>query len=69
MPTRNVVVEGREAEDRARIKALRQAVQVGVDDLDAGRYRVFDSPGALKRHLSSIASDVLANSQRKKKRT
>ena len=33
------MVERREAEDAARLAALRAAVQVGLDDLDAGRYR------------------------------
>ena len=53
---------------RARIRALRDAVQVGVADLEAGRYRSFDAPGALRRHLSSVADDVIEVYRRSKKR-
>jgi antitoxin ParD1/3/4 len=31
------LVESREVEDSVRLEALRQAVQVGIDDLEAGR--------------------------------
>lgn len=62
------LVEGRDAEERARIKAFREAVQVGIDDLEAGRYRAFDTPGALRRHLSSVADDVLESHRRSRKR-
>ena len=61
------LVEGRQAEERARIKALRDAVQVGVDDLEAGRYRIFRTPEALTRHLSGVVDDI-ANRKRKTKR-
>jgi antitoxin ParD1/3/4 len=62
------LVESRDAEERARIKALREAVQVGIDDLEAGRYRTFDKPGALRRHLSSIADEVGEAHRRSSKR-
>ena len=32
------MIERREAEDAARLAALRQVVDIGVNDLDAGRY-------------------------------
>jgi antitoxin ParD1/3/4 len=62
------LVESRHAEERARIKALREAVQVGVADIEAGRFRTFDTPGALRRHLSSIADRVVEDYRRNKKR-
>lgn len=62
------LVESRDAEERARIDALRDAVQVGIADLEAGRYRTFDAPGTLRRHLSSIADDVVENYRRSRKR-
>jgi antitoxin ParD1/3/4 len=62
------LVESRDAEERARIRALREAVQVGIADLEAGRYRNFDTPGALRRHLSSVADDVLEAHRRSRKR-
>ncbi len=53
------LVESREAEDVARLKALRDAVQVGIDDLDSGRYRSFSSPEALQEYLHALADDVI----------
>ncbi len=53
------LIEGREAEDKARIKALRAAGRIGVADIDAGRFRNFESPGALDRHLTAIANEAI----------
>jgi antitoxin ParD1/3/4 len=54
------LLEGREAEHKARIKALRDAARVGVADIEAGRFRSFDSPAALERHLVVIADEAIA---------
>ena len=54
------LVERRESEDRARLKALRDAVKVGLDDLRAGRYRSFDSFEALDRHVGKMADRAIA---------
>ena len=49
------MVERREAEDAARLAALRAAVQVGLDDLDAGRYRdIRDSD--LADHIAALGA-------------
>jgi antitoxin ParD1/3/4 len=61
------LVESRDTEEQARIKTLREAVQVGVVDIDAGRFRTFDTPGALRRHLSSIVDSVTEDYRRSKK--
>jgi len=45
------LIEQRDAEDAARLEALREAVQVGLDDLEAGRYDDFESFEAMERHL------------------
>lgn len=50
------LIETRDAEEKARLKALRAAVQVGIDDIEAGRSRIFESPGALRRHLKNVAN-------------
>ena len=53
------LIESREAETKARLKALREAARVGIDDIETGRYRNFQSSAALKRHLASIAKKAI----------
>ena len=52
------LIESRETEEKVRLRALREAARVGVADIDAGRFRSFDSPAALKRHLASVAAKM-----------
>ena len=54
------MIEDREAQDNARLHALREAARVGMADIDAGRFRSFESPAALNRHLTAIAGKVIA---------
>ncbi len=54
------LVEDQEAERKARIKALRDAARIGIADIEAGRYRTFDSPAELNRHLGTLRDDVLS---------
>jgi antitoxin ParD1/3/4 len=53
------LVRQREAEDKARIAALRQVASAGVDDFAAGRYRGFANGEALRDHLAARAAKVL----------
>ena len=53
------LVEHREAEDASRLEALRSAVKVGTDDIDAGRFKTFDSAASLRSHLRSIMVDAI----------
>lgn len=53
------LIEDREAEDNARLHALREAARVGMADIDAGRFRSFESPAALNRHLTAIADKAV----------
>jgi len=53
------LVRQREAEDKARLVALRQAASVGQEDFDAGRYRAFADGEALRSHLGARADKVL----------
>ena len=43
----------------ARLKALRKAVRVGIDDLEAGRYKAFGSFADLDRYLGKMTDKVL----------
>jgi len=53
------LVEARDAEDKARLKALREATKLGVADFDAGRFRSFDTTAALKGHLTHLADQAI----------
>ena len=53
------LIEGREAQDNARLQALSEAARTGMADVDAGRFRSFESPAALSRHLTAIADKVI----------
>ena len=55
------LVERRNAEEAARLKALREAARVGIADADEGRYVAFDSPAQLRHHLKSVADDAIAS--------
>ena len=56
------LVQQREAEDKARVAALRQAARVGMDDFAAGRTRSFADGDALRTHLAARADKVLGRS-------
>jgi antitoxin ParD1/3/4 len=58
------LIEARDAEERARLKALRAAARAGGADMAAGRFRSFDTPAALGRHLDAIASEVIKDSSK-----
>lgn len=45
------LIEARNAEEEAKLEALRAAVRVGLRDLEEGRFRDFDSFDELERHL------------------
>lgn len=68
MPTRSIVPSNHHAEDRVRLKALREAAQVGNDDLKAGRYKAFDSLADLDCHLGKIADRAIARRPADQKR-
>lgn len=48
------LVEQREAEDAYRLQALRSAVKLGIDDIEAGRFNSFHSKESLHTHLKSV---------------
>ena len=50
------MVENREAEEKVRLKALREAARIGIADSAAGRFRSFESPADLRRHLATIVA-------------
>jgi len=67
MPTRNAVltdrqtarpVERREIGEERRLKAVREALSIGVADIEAGRFREY-AAAALRDRLSMLAEDAL----------
>ncbi len=54
------MIETREAEDAYRLEALRSAVKIGVADIEAGRFKTFESRESLEFHLKSIAARAIA---------
>ena len=53
------LIESREAEEKARLKALREAVRIGVTDIVAGRFRSFESPADLNHYLAKVVKKTL----------
>ena len=54
------LVEKREAEDAIRLDGLRSAVAMGVEDIEAGRFKTFDSSDALRKHVKSLTAKVIS---------
>ncbi len=55
------LIESREAEEQARIEALRDAARVGIADVQAGRFRTFETPDALEQHLASVVDEAVSD--------
>lgn len=52
------LIEARAAREAAKLQALRDAVQVGLDDIEAGRYVEVGSPEALAALMRDIALEA-----------
>lgn len=50
------LIEQRETEDAYRLEALRIAAQVGISDIEAGRFKTFESRESLRSHLKSVSA-------------
>src|SRR5436853_5387234 len=48
------LIERREAEYEAKLRALREAVQVGIDDMEAGRYTTLETPAQIDEHITRL---------------
>ena len=54
------LVEQREAEDAYRLDALRSSVQLGIEDITAGRFKNFDKKESLRNHLKFVTDKAIA---------
>ena len=61
------LIEAREAEEKARLKALRGAVGLGIADADAGRLQEFQSSADLERYLGSFTEEAVTKAGSRKR--
>lgn len=54
------LLEQRQVQDATRLQALRTAVKVGLDDIQAGRFKAFDDKDPLRKHFQLLTSKVIA---------
>jgi len=54
------LLEQREAEDAAKLAALREAARVGIADIEAGRYVTFKTPEEIDAYMAALTEDSLA---------
>ena len=52
-------IEQREATYEAKIAALRAAVQVGIDDIEAGRFTSFENFDELDAYLADLTAETI----------
>jgi antitoxin ParD1/3/4 len=55
------LVQAREEEQAARLAAFREAVAVGIADMEAGRYSTFDDAASLRTHIAAIGKRALSS--------
>jgi antitoxin ParD1/3/4 len=60
------LVEQREAEEASKLKALRAAARAGVDALDRGEFKEFESIEDLHTYLDDLAVKVIARTAKSK---
>lgn len=58
------LIEQREAEDAAKLSALKEAAKLGMASVESGEARAFSDPASLRRHLKDVASKAIANAKR-----
>ena len=53
------LLEKQEAEDRARIDALRDAARAGIEDIESGRFKGFAKRTDLRKHLTALGEEAI----------
>lgn len=59
------LIERRESEEKDRLKVLREAVRLGISDIDAGRFREFSSGAELRGHLDALANNTIGQARKR----
>jgi len=60
------LLERQEAEDKAKLKALREAAKIGIDAIEAGRYETF-TPEGLRRHVVELGESIAREHEEREK--
>ena len=60
------LIERREAEDAAKLDALRAAADVGMADIQRGAYKEFAEPGSLESYLNGLTNDTVERPRRRR---
>lgn len=58
------LIEQREAEEAAKLEALKDAARLGMASIEAGDVRTFSDTKSLKRHLKAVAAKAIRNAKR-----
>lgn len=59
------LIEQREAEEAAKLAALKDAAKLGMASIEAGDARTFTDAKSLKRHLKDVAAKAIQNAKRR----
>ncbi len=54
------LLERLDTEEKTKLRALREAARVGLADIEAGRFKAFDTTEALAEYLSAETTAALA---------
>ena len=57
------LLEQRDAEDEARLKLLREAAQVGLEAIAAGRFTDFETPEELEEYISELTRTAITEQE------
>jgi antitoxin ParD1/3/4 len=60
------MIEERRKEQKLKLKALKQAIKLGQDDIKAGRYITINSQEELEKLFAELGRRVVAKSKRSK---
>lgn len=58
------LVEQREAQDAAKLAALKEAAKLGMASVENGEAHTFDDAASLRRHLRDVAAKAIAGAKR-----
>ena len=61
------LIQRREAEDAAKLEALRTAAEAGIAALEGGAYKEFADAGSLESYLKEVANSIVNTRPRRRR--